>query len=219
MTVPSTVAVRKMTAVPSTTECHQAECHHCARLNAIRTAAHCARSRLSLFFASPSPGYPFRVLNDAKAACAGIGARLATWAELTAAHAAGAEWCACGATGDNSWSYPMQVGRNGPNYHLQHIFSADMSESSHLSRLSYLTQSCSFEKRVSMIPALRLRRNAPGGPRVRWRWRKLLRNQAERGPHARGAPLCPRQVPRARRDSAPHPEGRALLLQPWRHEV
>jgi hypothetical protein len=56
-------------------------------------------------------GYPFRVLGDAKAACEGIGARLATWAELTAAHAAGAEWCACGATGDNSWSYPMQVSR------------------------------------------------------------------------------------------------------------
>jgi len=58
-------------------------------------------------------GYPFNKIHDGAAACAGIGARLATWRELVAAWNQGAEWCACGATADNSFSYPMQHGRRG----------------------------------------------------------------------------------------------------------
>lgn len=202
-------------------------------------------SKFEVFYFSPGPmlydsgggttwkGYPFRVLADARAACAGIGARLATWAELSAAHAAGAEWCACGATGDNSWSYPMQVTNHPSLQPLQRMrripdpwprsFLAWRSPDIDVTLLTRLMLKF-IAKRVCAVcvtlgGAQRLRRDASGGPRVRRRRRQLLRRQAERGTNAWRAPLCTGQVPRARHRAAAHAQGRAVLLQPRRHEI
>lgn len=65
------------------------------------------------FLVLPRPGYPFNKHSEAIAACAGIGARLATRAELDYAFYQNADWCACGAVSDGSWSYPIQTPRNG----------------------------------------------------------------------------------------------------------
>jgi hypothetical protein len=58
-----------------------------------------------VFAVCPVPRVPF---SQAEAVCAQYGARLATPDEVTAAQAAGAQWCGCGWTTDGNAYFPMQ---------------------------------------------------------------------------------------------------------------
>lgn len=116
-----------------------------------------------------------------------------------------ADWCACGALSDNSWSYPIQTPRNGS----KHCTICDGSQQSTECQRAESAMTSSADDRLSLILALvslgqrlfditiRLQRHSYRAALLRWRRRGLLWRQAQAGNHPRCAPFLAQQGPRA----------------------